>query len=130
MEFRFIEGTGRLSTMEAENVIFGTMYVILGLFLMAISIPLKNGRVAMNHTFGVRLRKSFTSEKNWYLMNAYGGRQLFTWSAVLVMLGIVTFIIPFNGDETLIVLFAFMPIMVLLIPTILIIRYSKTLGDA
>jgi hypothetical protein len=115
--------------MEVENVIFGTMYAILGLFLMVISIPLKNGKVGMNHTFGVRLRKSYTSEKNWYLMNTYGGKQLLTWSAVLVVLGIVIFFLPFNGNEALIGLFVFMPVIVLLIPTFLIIRYSKTLGD-
>lgn len=115
--------------MEAENIIFGIMYVIIGLILMAISIPLKNGKVAMNHFYGVRLKKSYASEKNWYLMNTYGGKQLLIWSAVLVVLGIIDFFIPFNGRELLIVLFAFLPVIVLMIPTYLIVRYSKTLSD-
>lgn len=116
--------------MEAENIIFGTMYIILGLFLMSISIPLKNGKVAMNHVFGVRLRKSFTSERNWYLMNTYGGRQLMTWSSVIVVLGAAALFFPLEGNEAFIALFAFMPIMVLLIPIYLIIRYSRTLADS
>ncbi len=115
--------------MEAENVIFGIMFIIVGLILMAISVPLKNGKVAMNHFYGVRLRKSFTSEKNWYLMNAYGGRQLVIWSAAMFVLGVLTLFIPFNGQEELIVLFAFLPLIVLMIPVYLIVRYSRTLSD-
>ena len=115
--------------MEAENIIFGIMYVIIGLVLMAVSIPLKNGKVSMNHFYGVRLKKSFTSEKNWYLMNAYGGRQLLIWSAVLVTWGIVTFLFPFAGDEAFIVLIAFLPLVLLAIPVYLIVRYSRTLSD-
>jgi hypothetical protein len=116
--------------MEAENVIFGITDLFLGLILIAISRPLKNGKVAMNSFYGVRLRKSYSSEKNWYLMNEYGGRQLIVWSSALVALGILAFFIPFNGNEPLIILFAFLPAIVVLIPTYLILRYSKTLSDA
>jgi hypothetical protein len=115
--------------MEAENIIFAVMYIMIGLLLLAISIPLKNEKVAMNHVIGVRLRRSFTSDKNWNLMNSYGGRQLLIWSAVLVLLGFVVLFFPFNGRELFIVLFAFMPVIVLIVPTMLIVRYSKTLSD-
>jgi hypothetical protein len=115
--------------LEAENIIFGMMYVLIGLILIAISIPLKKGNVAMNHFYGVRLRKSFTSEKNWYLMNTYGGRQLMAWSAVILVLGILTFFIPLNGNELLIALVAFLPLIVLIFPMVLIVRYSRTLSD-
>jgi hypothetical protein len=116
--------------MEAENLIFGMMYIIVGLILMAISIPLKNGKVSMNHFYGVRLKKSYSSEKNWYLMNTFGGKQLLYWSAVLAVIGLNIFFVPFNGNELLIVLFAFLPLLVLAIPVYLIIRYSRTLSDA
>jgi uncharacterized membrane protein HdeD (DUF308 family) len=116
--------------MEAENVIFGIMWVVVGLILMAISIPLKNGKVAMNHFYGVRLKKSYSSEKNWYLMNTYGGKQLLNWSSVLVVLGAITFFIPFNGSEILIALFAFLPLIVLVFPICTIVRYSRTLSDS
>jgi hypothetical protein len=115
--------------MEAENIIFGIMYVFIGLLLMAISVPLKNGKVAMNHFYGVRLRKSYSSDKNWYLLNNYGGRQIFLWSLVLAVIGVVTFFVPFNGDMVLILIFAFMPLIVLFIPALLIVRYSRTLND-
>jgi hypothetical protein len=116
--------------MEAENVIFGVTDLFIGLLLIAISRPLKNGKVAMNSFYGVRLRKSYSSEKNWYLMNEYGGRQLMLWTSTLVPLGILAFFIPFNGNEAFIILFAFLPAIVLMIPTYLILRYSKTLSDA
>jgi uncharacterized membrane protein len=115
--------------MEAENIIFAIMYIIIGLILIVISNPLRNGKVAMNHVIGVRLKKSFTSEKNWYLMNSYGGRQLMIWSVALVVLGVLALFVPFNGNESLIILFAFLPVIVLIIPTFLIVRYSRTLGD-
>jgi hypothetical protein len=115
--------------LEAENIIFGIMYVFIGLLMMAISIPLKSGKVAMNHFYGVRLRKSYTSDKNWYLLNNYGGRQMFLWSLVLAIIGVMTFFIPFNGDLVLILIFAFMPLIVLLIPALLIINYSRTLTN-
>lgn len=115
--------------MEAENIIFGIMYTIVGLSMMGIALPLKNGKVAMNHVYGVRLKKSYSSERNWYLMNTYGGKQLIIWSSVLVMLGIMALFIPFSGDVSIILLFAFMPLIVLLIPAILIVRYSRTLSD-
>jgi hypothetical protein len=116
--------------MEAENIIFSVMYVMIGLLLMAISNPLRKGKVAMNHFYGVRLKKSFTSEKNWYLMNTYGGRQLLTWSAILTLLGIATLFVPFNGNVALILLLALMPLLVLMVPVFLIVRYSRTLGDS
>ena len=115
--------------MGAENIIFGIMYVFIGLLLIGISIPLKNGKVKMNHFYGVRLRRSYTSEKNWYLMNTYGGKQLLMWSAVLVITGMLIFLVPINGDVLLIVLFAFMPLILLLTPVLLIVRYSRTLSD-
>jgi hypothetical protein len=119
---------GGILRMEEENIIFAVLYVAAGLILMAISNPLRKGKVAMNHFYGVRLRKSFTSEKNWYLMNSYGGRQLMIWSAVLVVLGVLTLFVPFSGNESLIVLFAFLPAVVLMIPTFLIVRYSRDNG--
>ncbi|HEY3419041.1 MAG TPA: SdpI family protein [Methanomassiliicoccales archaeon] len=115
--------------MEAVNIIFGIMFVSIGLILMGISIPLKNGKVAMNHVYGVRLRKSYTSEKNWYLLNQYGGEQLLIWSSVLAIIGAATFFVQFNSNELLFGLFAFMPLIVLIIPVLLILHYSRTLDD-
>jgi hypothetical protein len=105
------------------------MYAVVGMVLLAILIPLKNGKVAMHHVFGVRMRKSFTSERNWYLMNNYGGKQLFRWSWVLFLVSIAALFFPFNGNDFFIALFAFMPLVVLSIPICLIVRYSRTLTD-
>jgi uncharacterized membrane protein len=116
--------------MDAENIIFAILDIFMGLILMAISNPLRKGKVAMNHFYGVRLKKSFSSEKNWYLLNSYGGKHLLIWSSLLVVLGVLALFIPFNGSESLIILFAFLPVIVLMVPTLLIVRYSRTLGDA
>ena len=115
--------------MDVENIVFCITDVAIGLMLMTISIPLKDSKVAMNHFYGVRLRKSYTSDKNWYLLNSYGGKQLLIWSSVMVISGVVILFLPFNGNELFIALLAFLPLIFLLIPTLLIVRYSRSLSD-
>ncbi len=65
------------------------VHVGLGAMFAAISVPLVLRKVPMNRAYGVRLRKSFVSDSNWYEINAYGGRLLLGLGAVLVALGVV-----------------------------------------
>ena len=49
----------------------------IGLLLVATSIPLALRRVPMNRWYGVRTRKAYVSDENWYAINAFGGKLLF-----------------------------------------------------
>ena len=60
--------------METGNLIFGLTNILVGGLLLALSIPLIKGKVKMNYLYGVRFKKSFESEENWYALNRYGGR--------------------------------------------------------
>jgi hypothetical protein len=63
------------------------VHVGLGLVISAVSMPLIMRRVPMNHLYGVRLRKAFISERNWYELNAYGGKWLLAFGVFLVLFG-------------------------------------------
>lgn len=59
-----------------------------------VSLPLACRRVPMNRYYGVRTSLAYKSEKNWYDINAYGGKQLAVWSLVIVAVGVAGFFIP------------------------------------
>jgi hypothetical protein len=50
------------------------VHLVTGLMMIAFSIPLVLRKVPMNRAYGIRTRKAFASESNWYAVNAYGGR--------------------------------------------------------
>jgi uncharacterized membrane protein len=60
-----------------------------GGLLAALSIPLVLRKVPMNRAYGIRLPKAFSSESNWYEINAYGGRLLFVYGVALCIFGVL-----------------------------------------
>ncbi len=58
----------------------GLLNIGTAALMVALSIPLVFRKIPMNRFYGVRIPKSFSSESNWYEINAYGGRQLIFWS--------------------------------------------------
>ena len=64
-----------------------------GLLLLVMGIPLMLRKVPMNQTFGIRIRAAFESEQRWYDVNAYGGRQFFIWSWLLIIGGVIGFFV-------------------------------------
>lgn len=57
-----------------------------GLLILS-SLPLITRVVPMNHIYGIRTRKAFASEANWYAINAYGGRLFALYGVALVAFG-------------------------------------------
>jgi hypothetical protein len=80
------------------NIFFALINLGSALLIVAAAIPLVMGKVGMNRVYGVRIRKSFESERNWYAINAYGGRQLIVWSIPLIVAGIGCLFVPI-GDQ-------------------------------
>ncbi len=66
------------------------VHIGIGALLVAMSVPLAMRKVPMNRTYGVRVRKAFVSDSNWYEINAYGGRLLLGVGVVLVVFGFAT----------------------------------------
>lgn len=76
------------------NVVFGLVNIFSAILIIAVSIPLVKEKIRMNHFYGIRIKKSYTSEENWYRINAYGGKQFIRWSTVLFLAGLVCFAVP------------------------------------
>jgi hypothetical protein len=55
--------------------------------MIAFSIPLILRKVPMNRAYGIRTRKAFASESNWYAVNAYGGKLFLGLGLFLVAFG-------------------------------------------
>lgn len=76
--------------------VFGLVNIGMALLIISVSIPLVRRRIPMNSLYGVRIRKSFESDENWYAINEYGGKQLIIWSVPMLLAGVACFFIPFE----------------------------------
>ena len=112
--------------MGAGNLIFGLVNVLAGGLIFALSIPLIKGRVKMNHLYGVRYKKSFESEENWYKLSRYGGRLLAYWSVLFMAVGIACFFIPLDAGNVFFWIALLFPLTVL-IPAYQTYRYGQQL---
>ncbi|HXH64737.1 MAG TPA: SdpI family protein [Mariprofundaceae bacterium] len=56
----------------------------IGLATALVSLPLVMRLVPMNRFYGVRLPEAFASSRNWYEINAYGGRLLLAFGLFLI----------------------------------------------
>jgi len=113
-----------------QNIVLGLTHIGCALLIIGVCVPLVQGRIKMNRWYGVRLRKSFESEENWYKLNAFGGRQLILWSLPLIAAGLLCFFIPFAGRNKDVLALVLGTAPLLVFPAIAIIRiyqYAKTL---
>lgn len=115
-----------VEVMTEANIIVGLSNCIVGILMIVLCIPLKKGIVKMNMLYGIRFEKSFESEEYWHKINEYGAKRFIFWSLPLLALGICAFLIPFD-TEILILIFAFAPLVIILIPTVQSYYYAKNL---
>src|SRR5208283_2008097 len=59
----------------------------IGLVTTLLSIPLILRKIPMNHAYGIRIRKAFASQRNWYEINVYGGKLLLVFGIFLLAFG-------------------------------------------
>jgi hypothetical protein len=108
------------------NFILGISNMVAGLVFIGLSIPLVMRKIPMNHFYGFRLKKSFTSDENWYKINHYGGWQLIYWSVPLLVLGVLTMLFPVPENGLVVTLIGCAPLIVL-VPAYLSYQYAKRL---
>lgn len=99
--------------MLAFNIIFGISHIFIAFILILISIPLVKGQVSMNNFYGIRFKKAYESEENWYKINKYGGRQLIIWSIPLGLFGIISFFLPYKENPLLHLISVLAPFIIL-----------------
>jgi hypothetical protein len=70
---------------DGERVLLIVLFIGTPALLIALSIPLLQGRVAPNGWYGVRTRKTLSDERIWYAANRGGGRLLLKGGIVLLV---------------------------------------------
>ncbi len=101
----------------------------IGVVLAVLSLPLVARKVPMNRVYGVRTPKAFASERNWYEINAYGGKLLFGYGLLLVVFSIVAEDLMPPPTSPWSPVFVAGP-MVLILPVFLLIRsFARRLPD-
>ena len=113
--------------MDSLNLSIGLPQIATGFLLMVVARPLVQGRIKPNHWYGVRIAKAFESEANWYAINRFGGQRLIVWSWVIVAAGILNLFLPLRSGDALTMLAALFPAIIVMIPTLEIMRFAKTL---
>jgi hypothetical protein len=110
-------------------VIIPVPYVLLGLgaVLIAVSVPLIARMVPMNRWYGVRTRKAFASEDNWYELNAYGGKVLAVYGGFLILAGVVGVAVAPDPTSLWAPVFMVAPVLVIFLALLLINRRGRKL---
>ena len=70
------------------------MFVGMGLLLTALAIPLMQRRVKPNGWYGFRTPSTLRNPDLWYDANAYSGRLLIVYGAVIVISAILAALLP------------------------------------
>ena len=114
--------------MNGSNLLLGIVNTSTAALCIIVGIPLLRGKVKMNRWYGVRFKKSFVSEENWYKINRYGAKQLIIWSIPLFLLGVAAFFLDFvpngTGKQVMTMALAFSSL-ILLVPCLLSYLYAR-----
>ena len=111
-------------------MVFGLMNIGTALLLIVLSIPLAKRKIKMNDFYGVRIKKAFESEENWFNINEYGGKQLIIWSLPMFLAGVICFLVPMEdpNEIALPLILGFGPMTVCILGALIrILLYARTL---
>jgi uncharacterized membrane protein len=61
------------------------LFLLLGLMMCGISVPMLQGRVPRNYVYGFRTPKTLKNDHIWYLANAFAGRAMLIAGGVIVL---------------------------------------------
>lgn len=109
------------------------LYVVAGLVLMGVSVPLIQRRVPPNGWYGFRVRRTLNNPSVWYPANEYSGRLLFWQGAGTVAVAVVLGIALRPDSDARVLAYTFICTAVLLVGVlvclVLSLRYRRSLPD-
>ena len=105
------------------------VHLVTGLMMIAFSIPLILRKVPMNRAYGIRTRKAFASESNWYAVNAYGGKLFLGLGLFLVVLGYFGRGLAPEPTSPWAPVFTIVPLLALVPVFVLISAFARRLPD-
>jgi hypothetical protein len=116
--------------MGKTSILLGLTDIFCAVLFIAISFPLLLRKIGMNRWYGMRFRKSFESEENWYRINEYGAKRMIIWSIILAVIGVITFLVPLessgSGTALIVLLFSSAPV-IIIIPCIEAYLFARRL---
>ncbi len=98
-----------------------------GVLVYLVSLPLVYRKIPMNYFYGIRIPAAFESDERWYEINAYGGRQMTTWSWLIIAAGLVGLFIPRNAVPFYTPISTVVVLLAVLIPVIRVTRWARRL---
>jgi hypothetical protein len=101
----------------------------LGLLLAIVSIPLVLKKVPMNRAYGIRIKKAFASQDNWYAVNNYGGKLLLAFGVFLLAFGVIGQGVAPAPTSPWAPVFLVAPLLVMVPVIMLILAYARRLPD-
>ena len=104
----------------------GLSHLLTGLILVLVAIPLIRRKVAMNRWYGVRIRKAFASEANWYAINEVGGRWLAGAGGLVALAGACVVLWP-PTSITGVLVAALAPVAPVLLALVPVMRFARRL---
>ena len=105
------------------------VHFFIGVLMIVLAIPLILRKVPMNHVYGVRIRRAFASERNWYDINAYGGKLLLVYGIVLGVYGVAARRFAPDAKSIWSLVYVVAPLLLVVPMIMMIMRYSSTLRD-
>ncbi len=106
-------------------VLFTDVFAAI-LFIVG-ALPLLKREIEPNRWYGIRIRKAFASEENWYRINQYGARRLIFWSVAVLLGAAAGLFLPLSADGFLFWLYLGLPVLVALVSCLEVLVYASRL---
>ena len=101
----------------------------IGLLTAGIAVPLVLRMVPMNTVYGIRIPKAFKSDRNWYDINAFGGKLLLVYGLALTVFGLAVRNMAPSPTSIWMGPFIVGPLLILFPLLALIVVYARRLPD-
>lgn len=101
----------------------------LGTMIAVFSIPLVMRKIPMNHLYGIRIKRAFSSDKNWYDINAFGGKLFLAFGVALFAFGYLLREQAPSPRSIWAPVFLVIPLLLLIPIVILIGAYARSLPN-
>ena len=103
------------------------MYVVIGLLLAGLALPLIQKRIPPNMWYGFRVQKTLSSPDIWYPANAYMAKYMLVWGLTIAITSFLFYFIPGIGLDAYVGLCTAVALGGILIVLVQGFRYLKTL---
>jgi uncharacterized membrane protein len=110
----------------SETTLVRFVFIVAGILLMGMSIPMLRRQIAPNPVYGLRTRATFADEWVWYEANARAAKHLFVIGAVIFILAIGLPLVP-GLEEDFPAILAFFLAVSAILACVVNIRYANRL---